>query len=68
MVKLNVDGDFIEGVVVGCGRDDNGCWIGVFSKNVGICSSYMIELWGLLEGSVLVLDLRFIRLEVNIFF
>lgn len=68
MVKLNVDGSCIEGVTTRCGRivrDDKGCWLGGFAKNVYICSRYMDELWGLLEGLILVLDLRLRRVEVN---
>lgn len=35
------------------------------SKNVGIYSSYMAELWGLLEGLKLVLVIGFRRVKVN---
>lgn len=51
MVKLNVGGACIKGIVACCRgivRDYNGCWICGFTKNVNICSSYIIELWGLL--------------------
>lgn len=68
MVKLNVNSACIKGVVAGYGgivRDDNGCWMRGFSMNVGICSNYMPELRGLLEGLMLVLDLRFRRVKVN---
>lgn len=57
IVKFNVDGACIEGVDASCGglvRDDEGCWMGGFAKHVGICSSYMAELWGLLEGLMFV--------------
>lgn len=39
--------------VVGCGgllRDYNGVWIGGFAKHLGVCSTYVAELWGVLEG------------------
>lgn len=47
MVKLNMDGACIEGVTAGCGglvRNEEGFWMGGFSKNVGNCSNYMAEL------------------------
>lgn len=39
--------------VAGCGgllRDYNGVWIGGFAKHLGVCSTYVAELWGVLEG------------------
>lgn len=39
--------------------------MGDFAKNVGICSSYMMKLWVLMEGLVFTLDLGFRRIEVN---
>ncbi|KAI5389638.1 hypothetical protein KIW84_075073 [Lathyrus oleraceus] len=57
IVKFNVNGACIEGVDASCGglvRDDEGCWMRGFAKHVGICSSYMAELWGLLEGLMFV--------------
>lgn len=38
-----------------------------FAKNIRICSNYMAELWGLLEGLILVLDLGIKRVEVNVY-
>lgn len=32
---------------------------------MGICSSYIAKLWGLLKSLMLVLDLRFRKVEVN---
>lgn len=37
----------------GCGgliRDESGSWIGAFAFNIGICSTFMAELWGVLKG------------------
>ncbi|KAI5426259.1 hypothetical protein KIW84_031895 [Lathyrus oleraceus] len=59
-VKFNVDGVCIEDVVAGCGgliRDEEDCWMGDFVKNMGICSSYMAKLWGLVEELMFTLDL-----------
>ncbi|PNX62683.1 ribonuclease H, partial [Trifolium pratense] len=48
---LNTDGAAkgIDGLT-GCGglvRDENGRWIRGFSRNLGIASAYMAELWSL---------------------
>ncbi|CAK8570698.1 unnamed protein product [Lathyrus sativus] len=66
--KLNMGGACIEGVSAGCRGlviNEEGCLMGGFSKNAGSCSSYMAELWGLLEGLIFILDLGFRRAEVN---
>jgi hypothetical protein len=31
-------------------RYSNSVWRGGFAKNLGICSAYVAELWGVLEG------------------
>lgn len=46
----------------GCGgvfRDDNGVWLGGFSKFVGYCSVVVAELWGILEGLKMAIDKGF---------
>ncbi|MCI43937.1 ribonuclease H protein [Trifolium medium] len=50
-----MDGAYKEESVAGCGgviRDNNGVTVlkGGFGKNLGICSAYVAELWGVLEG------------------
>ncbi|MCI84719.1 ribonuclease H protein, partial [Trifolium medium] len=52
------DGTYKEGSVAGCGgviRDNNSDWRGGFAKNLGICSAYVVEIWGVFEG------LRYVR-------
>ncbi|PNX81190.1 histone H2A [Trifolium pratense] len=53
-IRLNTDGAAKVGAIAGCGgvlRGNNVEWIFGFSKNIGICSAYVAELWGVL-GSV----------------
>jgi hypothetical protein len=43
----------------GCGgllRNSNGQWIGEFSRHLGMCSAYLAELWGVIDGLRLVYD------------
>ena len=52
-VRLNTDEASRRNNVAGCGgvlRDDNGKWICGFSKWLGVCSAYVAELWGVMEG------------------
>jgi ribonuclease HI len=68
-VKLNTDGAYKEGSVAGCGgvvRDSNGVWKGGFAKNLGVCSAYVAELWGVLEGLRYAKALGFNRVELNV--
>jgi hypothetical protein len=68
-VKLNTDGAYKEGRVAGCGgviRDSNGVWKGGFAKNLGICSAYVAELWGVLEGLKHARSLGFKRIELEV--
>ncbi|CAJ2661468.1 unnamed protein product [Trifolium pratense] len=51
-IRLNTDGAAKVGAIAGCGgvlRGNNVEWIFGFSKNIGICSAYVAELWGVLE-------------------
>ena len=46
-VKLNTDGSCRENGRAGCGgiiRGSDGEWLGGFSKSIGVCSAYMVEL------------------------
>jgi hypothetical protein len=48
-VKLNMDEAYKKGNAAGCGgviRDSHGGWLGDFTKNLGICSAYVVELYG----------------------
>jgi hypothetical protein len=40
-------------VAAGCGcllRNSSGQWIGGFSCHLGMCGTYLAELWGVLDG------------------
>ncbi|PNX58030.1 ribonuclease H [Trifolium pratense] len=68
-VKLNTDGAYKDKQVAGCGgviRGSQGEWIGGFAKNVGLCSAFIAELWGVLEGLRYVHRLGFKKVELNI--
>ncbi|KAK2379785.1 Polynucleotidyl transferase, ribonuclease H superfamily protein [Trifolium repens] len=68
-VKLNRDGAYKDGSAAGCGgviRDSHGGWIGGFAKYLGICSAYVAELWGVLEGLRYARNLGFTRIELNV--
>jgi hypothetical protein len=57
-VKLNTDGAAKRRDEIGCGgvlRGANGVWICGFSKRLGVCCVYVMELQGFLEGLKLVL-------------
>ncbi|XP_019198912.1 PREDICTED: uncharacterized protein LOC109192673 [Ipomoea nil] len=52
-VKLNIDGCCKAKDMAGCGgllRDENGTWLTGFTCNIGRCSAYEAELWGMLHG------------------
>jgi ribonuclease HI len=68
-VKLNTDGAYKDGSAAGCGgviRDSHGGWIGGFAKYLGICSAYVAELWGVLEGLRYARNHGFTRIELNV--
>lgn len=46
-------------------RGNAGEWLGGFAKRIHICSVYLTELWGVLEGSRLATRLNFKSIEVN---
>jgi ribonuclease HI len=53
----------------GCGgiiRGNQGEWLGGFAKGVGVCSAFVAELWGVLEGLQYARRLRFMAVELNI--
>jgi ribonuclease HI len=68
-VKLNTDGACKENNRAGCGgiiRGNQGEWLGGFAKGVGVCSAFVAELWGVLEGLQYARRLRFMAVELNI--
>ncbi|PNX57779.1 ribonuclease H, partial [Trifolium pratense] len=56
--------------VAGCGgviRDNNSVWRGGFANNLGICSAYVAELWGVVfEGLRYARRLGFNRIELEV--
>jgi ribonuclease HI len=68
-VKLNANGVFKDKKVVGCGgviRGTEGEWLGGFAKCVGLCSAFVVELWGVVEGLQYAYCLGFKQIELNI--
>ncbi|KAK2365828.1 heat shock 70 kDa protein [Trifolium repens] len=68
-VKLNTDGAYKVSQVAGCGGVIRGCqgeWLGGFAKCVGLCSAFIAELWGVVEGLRLAHRLGFKKVELNI--
>ena len=60
--KLNTDDSSIGkpsnaggGVIL---RSDTGAWIKAFSRNIGITTSLLTELWAIRDGLSMCLDLR----------
>jgi hypothetical protein len=52
-VMLNTDGAYKDHQIAGCGgviRGNDGEWHGGFAKCVGLCSAFVAELWGVVEG------------------
>ncbi|KAK6914623.1 Ribonuclease H domain [Dillenia turbinata] len=53
-IKLNTDGSVLQqnghAATGGLVRNSKGEWIAGFSINVGICSVFEVELWGVKEG------------------
>jgi ribonuclease HI len=69
-VKLNIDGAYKVNQVAGCSgviRGSHGEWIGGFAKNVGLCSAFVAELWGVLEGLRYIHRLGFNKVELSLY-
>ncbi|MCI00028.1 ribonuclease H protein [Trifolium medium] len=52
-VKLNSNGSCKEGGRIGCGRIIRGSvgeWLGGYAKFIGVGNTYLVELFGVLEG------------------
>lgn len=68
-VKLNSDGAreiagnaSYRGLIIGNTRE----WLGRFAKRIGICSSYIAELWGVFEGVRLTLNVDYLQVAEDI--
>jgi ribonuclease HI len=46
-------------------RGSDGEWMRGFARKFGICSAYVVELWGVFEGLRLVRKLSFTVVELN---
>jgi ribonuclease HI len=68
-VKLNTDGAAKAGTASGCGgviRGSHGEWIGGFAKYLGVCSAYVAELCGVLEGLTYARQRGCSKIELNV--
>jgi ribonuclease HI len=68
-VKLNTDGACRQNQIAGCGgviRGNQGEWLGGYARCVGLCSAFVAELWGVLEGLRCVRRLGFLNIELHI--
>ncbi|CAJ2650297.1 unnamed protein product [Trifolium pratense] len=68
-IKLKTDGAYKDRQVAGCGGVLRGCqgeWLGSFAKWVGLCSAFIAELWGVVEGLRYAHQLGFRKVELNI--
>ena len=45
---------------------DSGAWINAFSRNIGITTSFLAELWVLRDGQIMCLNLRINALEAEL--
>ena len=70
-LKLNTDGSSLgnPGLASGGGllRDENGSWIGGFSRRIGIANSFTAELWALRDGLLLCrqLNVQAVAIELD---
>ena len=68
-MKLNTDGSLlgIPGLAGGGGviRDWTGRWIVGFSRNIGIASSLMAELWAIRDGLMLCVERNLDMVEIE---
>jgi hypothetical protein len=63
-VRLNTNDAYKVNQTAGCGGLIRGCdgeWLGGFAKGVGLCSGFVAELWGVLEGLKYVRRLGFLK-------
>jgi ribonuclease HI len=68
-VKVNTDGASMGNEIARCEgliRGSQGEWLGGYAKCVGVCSAFVAELWGVLEGLKYVRSRGFRKVELNI--
>jgi ribonuclease HI len=68
-VRLNTDGAYKEHKIAGCGgvlRGADGEWLGGYAKCVGLCSAFVAELWGVVEGLRYAHRLGFRKIQLSV--
>ncbi|XP_016178430.1 uncharacterized protein LOC107620837 [Arachis ipaensis] len=69
-IKVNTDGAAKNNPgKAGCGgliRNSDGSWVMDFTRNLGVCSAYMAELWGLYLGLEMAWTLGFRKVKIEI--
>jgi ribonuclease HI len=68
-VSLNTDGASKGGVTAGCGgliRNSFGQWMGGFSRNLGCCTAYIAELWGIYDGLCLARNMGVTKVQAHV--
>jgi ribonuclease HI len=68
-VMLNTDGAYKDHQIAGCGgviRGNQGEWLGGFAKCVGLCSAFVAELWGVVEGLRYAYRLGFRKIQLSV--
>jgi ribonuclease HI len=66
---LNTDGASRGDVTAGCGgliRNSEGQWLGGFSRNLGCCSAYLAELWGVYDGLCLARNIGVQKVKLHV--
>lgn len=61
-MRLNIDEASKNDLIFVCGGLLRGCtneWLGGFTRYLGSCSVYIVELWCILEGLILTKELKF---------
>lgn len=68
-VRLNTDGSALGNLGrAGCGsiiRNEHGDWLGGFSRNIGVTTSFIAELWALRDGLILCHNLNFHAIVIH---
>lgn len=55
-LTIDFDGAVNKNRFTGCGgiiRNAQDDWLGGFSRNIGSCNAFQIELWGVLKGTLM---------------
>ena len=68
-VRLNTDGSALGNLGrAGCGSiipNEHGDWLGGFSRNIGVTTSFIAELWALRDGLILCHNLNFHAIVIH---